>query len=253
MKKTILFLIGCLFSAATVLSENSNLITSTINSESSALSASQISNQSNEELVTTNLSDSVKADSAKVQAVTSPANQIVLVKGRYKLNGKSLKKKDFKILFNTDDECAKEYKKARAQMTYEIITLIGVEVVLIATTGYYIGAIPCVLIAIPFSMAYEKHLKEAVRLYNLNHGSNIIGNIPKSEIKTIAPEVKNINATSNNQLNVGDLVSFYSFKTNSTAKGTIIEIKDKTVVVEYIRFDKKYTSEQQISDVKKIK
>lgn len=253
MKKTILFLIVCLFSAATVLSENSNIITSTINSESSALSASQISNQCNEELATTNLSDSVKLDSAKVQAVTSPANQIVLEKGRYKLNGKSLKKKDFKMLFNNDAESAKEYRKARAQITYEIITLIGVEVVLIATTGYYIGAIPCVLIAIPFGIAYEKHLKEAVRLYNLKHGSDIVGNIPKSENKIIAPEVKKVNATSSNQLNVGDMVSFYSFQTNSTVKGTIIEIKGKTAVVEYNSFDKKYTSEQQIYDVKKVK
>ncbi len=188
--------------------------------------------------------------------ITSPTNQIVIEKGRYTLNGKKLRTKDYKTLFNSDAESAKEYKKAQAQITYEVITLIGVEVVLIATTGYYLGAIPCVLIAIPFGIAYNKHIKEAVRIYNLKHGGDIvntIGNIPQSENKIIAPEVEKVDATTSNQLNLGDMVSFYSFQTNSIVKGTIVEIKGKTAVVEYNRLNKKYTSEQQIYDIKRIK
>jgi hypothetical protein len=266
MRKLILFLVVCLFSAATVLSENFNQFQSTINSESTSLSVNQASEHCNEALVTESLSDSSKIDSAKVQilnsdtakVVPSTVNQIIIKKCRYTLNGKKLNNKECRELLTSEPECAKEYKKARAQLTYEIITLVGLEIVLVATTGYYMGVLPCVLVTLPFGAAYNKHMKEAIRLYNLKHVGDIvrpttIGNITKFETKIISPEVKTVATSTSNQLNVGDTVSFYSFQTNSTVIGTIIEIKDKTVVVQYNSFNKTYTSGQQVYDVKKVK
>ena len=266
MKKSILVLIGSIFIITSVLSENFNRIESTRDSESKASFVN--SNQNNEESIAVTPADSAKVDSAKVQILKTDSakiasavdNQFKFEKGRYTLNGRVLRNKEFKALLKSTPESAKEYRKAQAQITYEIITLVGAEVVLIAVAGYYMGAIPCLVIALPFGIAYEKHLKESIRLYNLKQGIGIVntlpvetGNITKSENKTVSPELKKADATTTNKLNLGDTVSFYSFQTNSTVKGTIIEIKDKTVVVEFISFDKKHTSEQQLYDVKKVK
>ncbi|MDD4994149.1 MAG: hypothetical protein PHR83_18165 [Paludibacter sp.] len=260
MKVSTLFLIVFAFCTTSVLSMNNIQIDSISCSALKSATNNEISVQYHE-----GFSDSTKVDSAKVQVVkadtakfmSSGHNQLAIEKGKYMLNGKVIKKKEYKELLNSVPESAIEYKKAQAQITYEIITLIGIEVVLIATTGYYIGAIPCVLIAIPFGIAANKHEKEAIRLYNLKQGGGDLSTTPISEIpkveKTINPELKKVDITTSKQLNVGDIVSFYSFQTNTTIKGTIIQIKDKTVIVEYTLFNKKQTSEQQTYDVKKVK
>ena len=256
MRKTIVFLVSYLFCVATVFAENDFDTDSRFSSESEISAVNSVSTDSVKTVV---IKDSVlKSDTLKLQSTATSAGQIVVEKGRYKLNGKALKRKELKQLLNSVPESAFEFKKAQAQVTYEILTLVGLEIVLVATTGYYMGALPCLLVALPFGLAAEKHEKEAIRLYNLKHGADIVNTVstytvPKPETIHVAPATNNVKTTASNQFNVGDRVSFYDFKTNTVIKADIIEIKDKTVVVEYSNFDKKYTSELQLYDVKKLK
>ncbi|MDD4972225.1 MAG: hypothetical protein PHT07_22585 [Paludibacter sp.] len=57
--------------------------------------------------------------------------------------------------------------------------------------------------------------------------------------------------TKNDQLNIGDHVTFYNFNLNSTVKGVVKELKGETIVVEYESFGKMKTVEKNRTDIKK--
>jgi len=73
----------------------------------------------------------------------------------------------------------------------------------------------------------------------------------ENSIKVEAQKVES--TSSQNTLNVGDIVQFYNFSTNKNCLGTVLEVKSKSVLIEYTSFNQKKNIEKDIADVTKVK
>ena len=101
-------------------------------------------------------------------AVLAQSNgQIVTKKGRYYVDDKQLSNKELKGLLKSNPESAVPLKKSKTILTVGYV-LDGATVVVLMVAS--VGALPAVLggviIAIPFILVSNKHLKESVAAYN---------------------------------------------------------------------------------------
>ena len=86
-----------------------------------------------------------------------------------------------------------------------------------------------------------------------NQPQEVIAPTAKEE-QTVEPEQATASKVevNKNQFNIGENVKFYNYGFNDYTKGVVKEIKDKTIVVEYVSFGKTKTQEVSKSDIKRL-
>jgi len=97
-------------------------------------------------------------------------NQIELKKKRYYQNDKQLNNKELKAILKSEPESAAALKKSRNIVTTGYILDGATAAVLVATVGVLPAVLGGVLVATPFIIVSNKHLKKSVEIYNSKHG-----------------------------------------------------------------------------------
>jgi uncharacterized membrane protein len=109
---------------------------------------------------------------SSLSAVEQSGSPIIVKKGRYYADDQKLNRKELKKLLNSDPECALEYAKSEKNEIIGIVVMVAIDVALIVTTGYMMGILPAVLVTLPFSMAAQKNMNNAIAIYNSKRSSS---------------------------------------------------------------------------------
>lgn len=99
--------------------------------------------------------------------------QIIVKKGRYYQNDKSLKNRELKALLKSDPVSAKMFKKSNTLFATGVIVESAVVIGIIVATGLPLaGLLPGVVVGVPFFLVSQKKVNKAVEIYNSNHAGN---------------------------------------------------------------------------------
>jgi hypothetical protein len=102
--------------------------------------------------------------------VAQSNDQIIVKKGRYYQNDKKLKMKEIKTLLKSDPESALMLKKSNTIATIGYVTEAAVMIGVMVATGYTIGALGGVAVALPFIFVAQNKFNKAIEIYNSKHG-----------------------------------------------------------------------------------
>ena len=102
-------------------------------------------------------------------AVTAQSNgQIVVKKGRYYVDDKQLNNKELKGLLTSNPESAALLKKSKTIVTVGYVLDGVTAAALVVSIGILPAVLGGVLVATPFILVSNKHLKKSIEVYNLN-------------------------------------------------------------------------------------
>jgi len=183
MKRNKIILLMCLFGSTVLMAQNNEQNNNDLNEELALVAVPEVSEASSD-LIASNSSNTsvnslgIDSNTTSVSDVSlnvdSAKNEITIKKGWYYLNDKKLKNNELKELLKNDPASAAEYKKSRSASGWgtftEIIVIVGVSVATqLSPGGILVGTVAGIVAAIPFSIHSGKHLKEAIKQYNLKH------------------------------------------------------------------------------------
>jgi uncharacterized membrane protein YkgB len=109
-------------------------------------------------------------------------DQIIIKKGRYYVNDKQIKNKELKSLLKSEPESAAAFKKAKTFSTIGYIVMVPTIIVLVPTTGALPAALGGMLVATPFILISNKHMKKSIVIYNSKHGATGFRNELKLDV-----------------------------------------------------------------------
>jgi hypothetical protein len=104
--------------------------------------------------------------------VAQSNEQIIVKKNRYYQNDKKLKNRELKTLLKSDPESAEMLKKSNSIFTIGIVTEVVVAVGVVVATGYTLGVLGGVAVALPFTVVSQNKFNKAIEIYNSKHGAN---------------------------------------------------------------------------------
>jgi hypothetical protein len=99
-------------------------------------------------------------------------SQILVKKGRYYVDDKPIKGKELKTLLKSDPESAVYYKKSKTFATVGYVLEVPAVLLIYSVAGVIPGILGGVLVATPFLIVSNKHMKKSIEIYNSKHSSN---------------------------------------------------------------------------------